>query len=147
VLVVFAAVALGYFLGFGWIEHRRQRNGPWQVTFRTDFGQPTLVVHQPELQLTNITIRFAGITSPARAAQTIRFEPGRPVPCDLPFGRCVFLDVLFLPGTVVCQVFGHEIQLMPRTLTIDGAERPWQSGEIIELPGSGQSLSAPDQPR
>jgi hypothetical protein len=40
---------------------------------------------------------------------------------------------LFLPGTVTLKLFGHEIQLIPRTLTINQVERPWQNGETVVL--------------
>jgi hypothetical protein len=45
----------------------------------------------------------------------------------------VFQDTTFLPGTVVIQTFGHEIQLLPRVLTLDRAEHPWRPGEVIFL--------------
>jgi hypothetical protein len=147
VLLVFAVVAVGYFLVFSWIEQRRHRLGPWQVTFATDGGTPTLRIAQSALQLTDVTVRFTGAASPALTPQTIRFEPGRPVPFDLPFGRCVFQDALFLPGTVACQIFGHEIQLMPRKLTIDGVERAWHSGDVIELSAHLEGPASPRQPQ
>jgi hypothetical protein len=147
VLLVFAVVAVGYFLVFSWIEQRRHRNGPWLVTFASDSGQPTLRIQQPTLHLTNLTIRFAGVTSPALTPQTVRFEPGRRVPFDLPFGRCVFQDALFLPGTIVFQAFGHEIQLMPRKLTIDGVERAWHSGDVIELPARSNVPATAGEPQ
>jgi len=43
------------------------------------------------------------------------------------------MDTTFQPGTVVFTNFGHEIQLLPRVLTIDKVERPWQSGTTIDL--------------
>jgi hypothetical protein len=55
----------------------------------------------------------------------------------VPFGQCVFQDAQTLPGTVVFELFGHEIQLLPRVLTIDRVEHPWHSGETITLSKSG----------
>ena len=65
--------------------------------------------------------------------QTLEFSQARAVPFDVPFGKCVFLDPLFLPGTVTFEMFGHEIQLLPRVLTIDKVEHPWRNGETIRL--------------
>lgn len=135
VLLVLAVTILGYALVFGWIEHRRVRQGPWQVTFTTAAnGAPALIINQPRVGVTNVQLVFPG-ASPASgpAAELMLFAAARPVPFDLPFGQCVFQDTTFLPGTVVIQAFGHEIQLLPRVLTLDHAEHPWRSGEVIIL--------------
>ena len=134
ILIVFLVTLLGYAAVFNWIEHRRRKNGPWQMTFTEVAGAPAIVVNQPALQLTNITIVCGGAPPPTNRPQTVAFEHGRPAPFDLPFGKCVFVDAIFLPGTATCEIFGHEIQLLPRTLTIDGVEHPWRSGEKILLP-------------
>jgi hypothetical protein len=55
------------------------------------------------------------------------------VPFDVPFGKCVFMDTTFLPGTLAFELFGHEIQLIPRVLTIDKQEQPWRSNVIIPV--------------
>jgi hypothetical protein len=46
------------------------------------------------------------------------------------------MDTTFLPGTLVFELFGHEIQLLPRVLTIDKKEQPWRSNETIALPNT-----------
>ncbi len=132
-LVVFAGSLLGYALVFGWIEHRRHQAGPWQATFTHLDGFPAMIVNQPVLRITNISFVFVNAAAPAQPPQTIRFEHGRPAPFALPFGQCVFVDTLFLPGTAVCEMFGHQIQFMPRALTIDEVERPWRSHEKFLL--------------
>ena len=132
-LAVFICAVVGYVLVFGWIENNRRKGGPWQATFTTVDGLPTLVINHPKLQLTDITIKFVDAPAPTNLPQTVAFEHGRPAPFDLPFGKCVFIDAIYLPGTAACEMFGHEIQLMPRVLTIDRVERPWQSGEKILL--------------
>lgn len=133
ILIVFLATLLGYATIFNWIEHRRRKNGPWQMTFTEVAGVPAIVVNQPALRLTNITIIFSGAPAQTNRPQTVAFEHGRPAPFDLPFGKCVFADAIFLPGTATCEIFNHEIQLLPRTLTIDRVEHPWQPGEKILL--------------
>ncbi|MFO1515189.1 MAG: hypothetical protein U1F83_20200 [Verrucomicrobiota bacterium] len=133
IVAVFIFALFGYLAVFYWIENQRRKDGPWQVTFTIVEGLPTLVVNQPKLQLTNISIAFVRASASTNLPQTIAFEHGRPAPFDLPFGQCVFIDALYLPGTAACEIFGHEIQLMPRVLTIDRVERPWRFGEKILL--------------
>jgi hypothetical protein len=133
VILLFVACVAGYAVVFKWIEHRRVANGPWTVTFANDSGHPVLEVNQPALKLQRVRIVFSNAPGATNASQTIQFSRARKVPFDLPFGQCVFQDPLFQPGTVAMKVFGHEVQLMPRALTIDGKERPWRSDEVIEL--------------
>lgn len=125
-LVVYVAV-------FSWVENHRRSKGPWEITFTQIDNSPALLVNQVKLGLTNITIVLPGAIAPTNLPQTIRFQHGQVAPFDLPFGKCVFLDTLYLPGTVAWQAFGHEIQILPRTMTIDGVEHPWLSGEKILL--------------
>ena len=132
-LLVFLLALIGYAAVFSWIEHRRRVKGPWQVTFTTVGGNHAIIVNQPTLQITNLSIVFEGAKSETNPNQTVIFEHGRAAPFDLPFGKCVFLDQLFLPGTVVCDLFGHEIQLLPRALTIDRVDHPWHSTSTITL--------------
>jgi hypothetical protein len=133
IIAVFVAALAGYLAVFYFVEHQRRKDGPWQATFMTVDGLPTMMINHPKSQLTNITIAFVGAPAPTNPPQTVAFEHGRPAPFDLPFGKCVFIDALYMPGTAACEIFGHEIQLMPRVLTIDKVERPWRSGEKILL--------------
>jgi hypothetical protein len=131
-LVAFAVIAAGYFASFYGIEHLRSRNGPWQVVFTSDAGTPAIVINQPKLQIQNVKIIFPGAPA-TNAGETIRFNHPRQVPFPVPFGQCVFLDIISLPGTVTLQLFGHEIQLLPRVLTIDRQEQPWSSNTTVKL--------------
>lgn len=133
ILAVFLCALVGYLVVFYFIEHQRRKSGPWRMTFTTLDGWPAVRVSQPSLHLTNVTIAFVNAVAPTNLPQTVTFEHGRPAPFDLPFGQCVFIDALYLPGTAVCELFGHQIQLLPRVLTLDGIERPWRSGEKILL--------------
>jgi len=56
------------------------------------------------------------------------------VPFEVPFGHCVFLDPLFLPGKAVLEIAGHEIQIMPRKLMLDGVEHSWSATNAFTLP-------------
>src|ERR1051325_5879601 len=133
IILVFTVVLIGYAAIFAFIQHRRVVKGPWAVNFTDESGAPVLIVNQPALGIRDVRIRFPDEQAPINAPQTMEFSQGRPVPFDVPYGKCVFLDAIFLPGTVAFEMFGHEIQLMPRTLTIDKAARPWRIGDRIEL--------------
>ena len=123
-----------YFVSYFGIEHRRNRKGPWQVTFNHLPGaSPALVINQPTLQLTNVSILFEGETSQLTNTSIFSFSQPQPVPYDVPFGKCIFMDATFLPGTVTFQLFGHEIELLPRILMIDHNEYPWHSYTNIVL--------------
>jgi hypothetical protein len=133
IFLVFLAVLTGYAVVFSLIQHQRAGKGPWLITFATETGEPTLVISQPTLDLREVKIVFSGQSVGTNLTQTVDFSEPRGVPFAIPFGECVFFDGRFLPGTLVFQMFGHEIQLLPRVLTIDKVERPWKSGEVIRL--------------
>jgi hypothetical protein len=75
---------------------------------------------------------------------TLVFSQPKPVPYEVPFGKCVFMDTTFLPGTVTFQLFGHEIELLPRVLVIDRQEHAWRPDMTIALP---RGEAAPAQPK
>ena len=150
--LAFLLALIIYAIFYQGIEHRRARKGPWQVTFTNDpAGAPGILINQPKLSISNVQIRFAGETlSSATPAATLIFNQPRKVPYDVPFGKCIFMDTTFLPGTVTFQLFGHEIELLPRVLVIDHEEHPWvsQSTLSIHRPGSTNVLQeAPEQGR
>jgi hypothetical protein len=134
ILCVFFVSAVAYAAIFFLIEHARTRKGPWRVTFASagESSPPCLIINQPGLNLADLKITFPRQSVPATNVVLI-FDQPRELPFDVPFGQCVFLDLLSRPGTVTLRLFGHEIQLLPRVLTIDGQERPWQSGTNIDV--------------
>jgi hypothetical protein len=146
-ILAFLLALAGYILCYQIIEHRRTRNGPWQVTFTTGAeGVPGIVVNQPKLGITNVQISFAGQNQPAtNRPVTMLFRQPKPVPYEVPFGNCVFMDTTFLPGTITFQLFGHEIELLPRVLVIDRQEHSWRSDTAIALP-RGQAIPPQAKP-
>jgi hypothetical protein len=129
------ALAL-YAFAYHAIEHRRNRNGPWQIAFTNDpVGRPALQINQAALGLTNVLLVFDGEQlSPTNNLESLVFDTPKPVPYPVPFGRCVFMDTTFLPGTLTFQMFGHELELLPRVMILDHEERQWFSGENVVLP-------------
>src|ERR1035437_5564679 len=136
-ILAFLLALAGYAFFYQTIEHRRTRKGPWQVTFaRNAAGDPAIIIAQPKLAITNVQISFtveplpdtnassavasdharpeSPITNHLPPITTLFFAQPLPVPYDVPFGKCVFMDTTFLPGTVTFDLFGHEIELLPR---------------------------------
>jgi hypothetical protein len=165
-IVAFLLALVGYVFFYQAIEHRRTRKGPWQVTFtHNTAGAPAIVITQPKLAITNVQIVFPGGTllatnaaggfafdrsrpeSPGAnyqsPATTLLFAQPQPVPYEVPFGKCVFMDTTFLPGTVTFQLFGHEIELLPRVLVIDRQEHRWESNAVIVLSRLQPAPAAP----
>jgi hypothetical protein len=142
-ILAFLLALAGYIVFYQVIEHRRTRNGPWRVTFKNGSRDvPAIVIDQPRLAITNVQIRFVGEPpSSTNASETLVFREPKPVPYDVPFGKCVFMDTTFLPGTVTFQLFGHEIELLPRVLVIDRQEHPWRPDATIALPIGPGSIS------
>ena len=136
-LAGFALCAVFYLVSFHGIEHFRVRKGPWQITFTADAGAPAIAINQPKLGIRNVKLTFPGATA-TNVMETIAFDTARPVPFDVPGGQCVFLDTISLPGNVTLQIRGHQIQLLPRTLTIDHREQPWKSDAVFPLPAKTQ---------
>jgi hypothetical protein len=131
---VFAAALVLYIIVYGVVEHRRVRQGPWRVTFTANADElPAILINQLRLGITNVEIAFARSAPVTNIPVTLQFDQATPVPFDVPYGKCIFLDTTFLPGTVTMQLFGFEIELLPRVLIVDRAEVPWSSRQPIVL--------------
>lgn len=142
-ILAFLLAVICYAFFYHSIEHRRTRKGPWEITFTNDVNRnAALLINQPKLAITNAQIVFTDRPLPATVVPTnILFSEPHPVPFEVPFGKCIFMDTTFLPGTVTMRLFDHEIELLPRVLVIDRQEHPWLSGSTITLHpvASGQS--------
>ena len=139
----FVVVAL-YLCVFYSIEYWRQRKGGWEVDFVTDASaNPSVVVYQPRLNISSVELLFPGekLTT-SNFSQRISFD--RPLK-KVPFGRVLYEDLTVLPGVITFDLFGHEIELMPRTLVLNKKEVPWKSESVIELRATNK-LSQPLQP-
>ena len=134
-VIAFVIALVLYIISYGTIQHLRTRKGPWQITFTNNAGIPAIIINQPSLALSNVTLLFPAQQLPPATNQTVpEFRDPRPTPFNAGFGRCVFEDLTFLPGTVTLQAYKHEIELLPRVLLIDQKETPWRSRESITLP-------------
>jgi hypothetical protein len=148
IILLFLAVLALYAASYTWIEHRRHVKGPWEVTFDAeDGGRPSLSIDQPALGVTNLTLRFSKerleLTETGLPVR-IRFD--KPL-VSVPYGRVIFEDLTFLPGVVTFDLFGHEIELMPRVLVINKQEIPWRTGAAIDLGDWQKPAESPQPPK
>jgi hypothetical protein len=145
-ILAFLLAVICYVFFYHAIEGRRTRKGPWEITFTNGAaGDPALFINQPKLAITNAQITFPSErVQPKFSPSTLAFGQARPVPYEVPFGTCIFMDTTFLPGTVTLRLYGHEVELLPRVLVIDRQEHPWLSESTITLhPASTNELPQP----
>ena len=122
------ALALGVYVAFFTCDqHLRKRKGGWQVDFSTNAaGWARIDITQPTLKIRE-QIVFRG--EAATNTGSVSFDrPGKPIP----FGKVKFEDLTYLPGSVAFDFFGHEVELLPRTLYLNKREIPW-TGAVHEL--------------
>lgn len=134
-LTAFLIAGLGYFVVFHAVEGLRADKGPWQVSFTSNSnGDATIVIDQPGLAIKNVHITFPDSKS-NRAGSPVVYTFNQPTntPFAVPFGECKLMDLRFLPGTVTLQLYGHEIELLPRALMINRQEYPWRQNGVIKL--------------
>jgi hypothetical protein len=125
-----------YCAAFWWIEHRRAAKGPWEIAFISDAaGRPSLRISQAALNISE------GLSFPddqvARTdlAELVEF---RQAATNLPFGEMLLQDPLYLPGTITMRLFGHLVEVLPRTLVVDHQEHAWKAGEELVIREAGK---------
>ncbi len=144
--LIFALCVFAYVAFFSLDQWLRTRRGPWAVTFtRVEDGSAALAIDAPRLGIGNLRIVFKGEPF-TNASVTVRFDrPQLPVP----FGSVVFSDLTYLPGTVTLHAFGHEVELLPRTLIVNRKELGWPQGLVLQLGPEDKpaALPAPTRPK
>jgi hypothetical protein len=134
--IALAGAVVLYIAMFLWLEHRRTRLGPWEVTFvHQPPASPRLIVAQPRLNISDVQIALPTHLTATATNVTLRFDAGRTVPFEVPFGQCTYQDPLFLPGVVALDVGGQKIQMFRRALSINGVEHAWEPGLRIDATG------------
>lgn len=135
-----------YLIAFYGIEYLNHRQGPWEVAFQTnEAGRPSLVVSQPALKIQDVRIEFPDEqTTHTNLQQTVLFERPRK---KVPFGKKIYEDLRTLPGVVTFDLFGHEIELLPRVLYVNKREVPWRSNTTIELFQTNKPAQPPKPPK
>ena len=133
-----------YFAGFYGVEHFRARKGPWVVAFDSQAAQPTMTIRQTALGIDGFRVVFDGVNTNGLTSGEVRFnnpklnaramdktpessQELKQKSFPVPFGECIYQDLMFLPGVVTMNLLGHEVELMPRTLVVDKKEVPWNT--------------------
>lgn len=129
-LLIGFALALGLYAAVFVVDNwTRTRKGPWVVNFGDTNGTASIIIHQKTLGISNVVVVFDGETTGGTNG-TVEFnKPQKPVP----FGKVKFEDLTYQPGSVVLDMFGHEVEMLPRTLYLNKKEHAWKSGETIVL--------------
>lgn len=142
--VAFAIALVGYITFFSCDSHLRVRKGPWEVSFQSSTnGEPLLVIDQPSLKLhTQILINGEKITNALAVAKYRTPDDIKASP-----GRVRFHDLTYLPGTVTFDLYGHEIELLPRTLVLNTKEVPWTNNITYVLSPTNKIPGLKDRDR
>jgi hypothetical protein len=140
---VFIGTLFLYVTIYGGCQAYRVRSGAWQLTFdRLPDGTPQLRIDHPRILPSGpLALSFPGENAPRVTNGPITWVYSRPDTNSTPFGPIAFLDTTQLPGTISIIAFGHAVEMVPRTLSVDFAEVPWISGTNIVL-GAASKPSA-----
>ena len=168
ITLVFLSVLALYFGSFHGLEYLRTYKGPWEVQFAANPGSaPVVSIRQSHLGVDEVKLVFHGESVPLSAQPaapglagdvpkatnaTPALSPNGSVRFDAVekparFGEVIYEDLTFLPGVVTFNLFGHEIELMPRVLVVNKREIPWQSGTTVDLWPSNRPPVAPAPPK
>jgi hypothetical protein len=132
VAFTFVLAAVFYVVAYSWLSRRQTGKGPWQVHFNTNSaGVPQLVIAQPTLGLSNVVVQFPGEQLPPsnRVGSVAFAKPRTPTP----FGEVVYDDLMFQPGDVALDCFGHIVEMVPRALGLNSVAYGWTNGATYVL--------------
>ena len=121
-----------YFITYNWLSKKQTARGPWHVAFTNDTaGVPELVIAQPSLGILNVHVRFISESlSATQHAGVVEFAKPKTA---TPFGQVIYDDLMFMPGTVTLDCFGHEVEMLPRTLSLDRKPVAWTNNSTNDL--------------
>ena len=127
-IVLFAALLLTYLAVFNGIEWARHRKGPWEVAFDTNsLGNPSIRVSQRYLKIL-LFLEFPD--EKATNTGTVVFDKPKK---QLPYGKLLYEDLTILPGVVTMDLFGHEVELLPRVLIANKTEIRWEASGHLQI--------------
>jgi hypothetical protein len=124
VVLTFVIAVAFYIVAYTWLSRRQTGKGPWQVNFTTNSaGIPQLTIAQAALGLSNIVVQFPGEQlTPSNRVGTVAFAKPR---MPTPFGVVVYDDLMFQPGVVALDCFGHIVEMVPRALGVNSVAYGW----------------------
>src|SRR5215210_4600742 len=132
VVLTFIAALVFHLGAYSWLNKRQTGKGPWQVEFATNAtGVPQIVITQPSLGISNVIVQFGGEQiGGSNTTGTVSFaKPSK----RTPFGRVAYDDLMFQPGIVALDCFGHLIELAPVVLGLNGEGLHWTNGAVYSL--------------
>jgi hypothetical protein len=121
-----------YLLAYSFLSRRQSSRGPWEATFGTnEVGAPHLIVDQPTLGISNVIVRFADerLAPTNRTGRVAFSEPKRATP----FGYVQYDDLMFQPGVVTLDCFGHLVEMTPKKLGLNGMALEWTNQAVHVL--------------
>jgi len=143
--IAFAVTLCAYVFFYACDSHLRTKNGPWVVDFQISTNQePLLVINQEKLGIHDVRVLLSGEKA-TNTPGTVRFES--PAHLETPYGRVRFHDLTYLPGTITLDVFGHEIEMLPRTLVFNTREQPWKNNTTFTLSPTNKIPGLKDRDR
>ena len=140
VLLTFVLAAAFYVLAYSWMSRRQTGKGPWLANFTTNSaGTPELIIAQPALGISNITVQFVGEQlAPTNHTAAVDFAKPRQ---RTPFGYVAYDDLMFQPGVVALDCFGHVVEMLPTALGLNGRRLGWSNDAVYPLAATNK-LSA-----
>lgn len=127
------AIALLLYIGFYNLDRwLRTRQGPWEITFiQNNQGEPAMIIRHQKLGIRDVKVIFENETmAVTNLPASVRFDQPKTEP---PFGKWKYDDLMYQPGVVTLDMFGHEVELLPRILILNRTEHPWKSGSTYRL--------------
>jgi len=130
--MTFVIALVFYYAAYSWLHRRQTGNGPWQVNFTTNSaGVPRLVVAQPSLGISNVIIEFPGEQLAAtNSTGVVNFAKPKQT---TPFGHVLYDDLMFQPGDVALDTFGHVVEFVPSVLGLNGLGIGWTNDTVYSL--------------
>ena len=132
VTVTFALALIFYAIAYSFMTKRQGAKGPWQVNFTTNSaGVPQLIIGQTALGISNVTVQFTGekldVTNRTGAVAFARPRQ------TTPFGFVTYDDLMFQPGAVAVDCFGHLVEMVPSALGLNGRRFGWTNDAVYSL--------------
>jgi hypothetical protein len=132
VAMTFVLAVVFYALAYSLMMKKQRGKGPWQVNFTTNSaGIPQLVIAQPSLGISNVTVQFLEerLATTNRTGLVAFAQPRQ----STPFGYVAYDDLMFQPGAVALDCFGHVVEMIPAALGLNGVRLGWTNEAIYSL--------------
>lgn len=137
IFLFFLVLVPCYLMIFLGVEHWRNRQGPWILTFTIEAtGVPVLRVQHSLIVPSGVEIRFADEHPSGLTNGSVTLS--RPLQV-LPWGERISEDLMAFPGVETLNLFGHEVELAPRVLVVNRHEIPWGSQAVV-IPKTSEKL-------